>query len=179
MLRLRFTLVELLVVVAIIMVLMSLLLPALSKVKDFGHRTACAGNLKQLGMGIVMYTDQYGYTPKDCYGPADSRWYWHIQELLGVTNPSFDCGIMRCKAQPNGNAFSYGYNQNWNNFHNRMFKRTGVVLTAGDCGTFYFSQTNVNAPPEFRHSGGVMSAVYLDGHTGTVKYSEWPPPYEL
>ncbi len=50
-----FTLIELLVVVAIIAVLISILLPALSQVKEDARKTICGSNLHQVGVGYMMY----------------------------------------------------------------------------------------------------------------------------
>jgi len=55
-----FTLVEMLVVVAIIGILASLLLAALSRAKENGYRTQCANNFKQLAIGIQLYADDHG-----------------------------------------------------------------------------------------------------------------------
>ena len=52
-----FTLIELLVVISIIALLLSILMPSLSRVKEAGKRTVCLNNVKSLALGIIMYTD--------------------------------------------------------------------------------------------------------------------------
>ena len=76
--RRGFSLLELLVVIAVIAILSALLLPALRRGKASAWRVDCASNLRQLGLAAQMYwEDNAGRCFKWSYGPTNGGWnYW-------------------------------------------------------------------------------------------------------
>ena len=67
--RRAFTLIELLVVIAIIAILAAMLLPSLAKAKNRANQINCINNMRQLGLGIMLYLPEY----KDSFPGIASR----------------------------------------------------------------------------------------------------------
>lgn len=76
-----FTLVELLVVLAIIGILVGLILPAVQAARESGRRVGCQNKLKQIGLALTQHAEQHGRYPSGCRPDT-------IEELWSVTAAS-------------------------------------------------------------------------------------------
>ena len=89
-----FTIIELLVVISIIAILASLLLPALSSVREKGKAIACQSNMKQLAYAWSFYTSDY---QEWCPGPfyngfySKDRWFLEFRDSRYINEKVTKC----------------------------------------------------------------------------------------
>jgi prepilin-type N-terminal cleavage/methylation domain-containing protein/prepilin-type processing-associated H-X9-DG protein len=115
-----FTLIELLVVIAIIAILASILFPVFARARENARRSSCQSNLKQIGLGIMQYTQDYDENLPLVfwgYNNGDNGWVRTIQPYM-KSEQIFQCpsestaGARLADANPQNNASDYFYNAN-------------------------------------------------------------------
>ncbi len=190
-LRRAFTLIEILVVVAIISILAALLLPVLIGARDKARQSACASNLRQVGAAIQMYADDHDSTfPVGAYPvtpPLPAQPYqvnWRDELVFGryVTH----LGIFTCPSAPNSDyRSSFGVNWRISGWNTALkldavnWPAYTVLVTerrGGDWPVWRPSDHGLSpywAPLDVRHNNNSLNILFADGHVGRVAIGEF------
>ncbi len=122
-----FTLIELLVVIAIISILAAILFPVFGRARENARRSSCQSNLKQIGLGIMQYVQDYD----EKYGMAEYggggtgipqvMWYQAVQPYMKSGTQYGKGGVFQCPSYTsasNDYAQSYGIHSSlWTTYY--------------------------------------------------------------
>ena len=166
--RKGFTLIELLVVIAIISILAAILFPVFARARENARRASCLSNLKQMGLGVMMYTQDYdekyptayittSQTPPDGYKwTSSSMWFW--QQMIYPYTKSDQ--VYFCPSSkmfgPAGNAgtpYVGNYGANWlmlltppNSMSLSTVNSAASTYMLMDLGNYVMGPSNVVSP---------------------------------
>lgn len=152
-----FTLIELLVVIAIIAILAAILFPVFGRARENARRTSCLNNAKQMGLGLMQYTQDYD--ERLPFSNAEGTWAKHIFPYTKSTQ------VYNCPSTPykltvttdNGQGASYATNGHISSWE---FSRS-VSEMPNSAGTAMFAESS-------RFTGALSSGADM------YNFDKWP-----
>ncbi|MCE5239627.1 DUF1559 domain-containing protein [bacterium] len=196
--RRGFTLIELLVVIAIIAILAAILFPVFAKAREKARAASCQSNLKQMGVALIMYNNDYDETNLkrrvSSTAPTSMFWYNVIQPYVKNTQlnlcPSYPWNGGWCTScdpcRPNSTrsydmACEGSLRSMANGPRESEIQAAATTMWVFDCYCEYSANpiatrysvgwflTNQTGVAAWRHNQG-MNVCFVDGH---VKWVKW------
>mgnify|MGYP000913741344 CR=1 FL=1 len=111
--RQAFTLIELLVVIAIISILASILFPVFARARENARRTSCLSNLKQIGLGMMQYVQDYDetYSPAYSVNEGATQFWWDLLQPYVKSTQVFSCPSSPFASSSTPTNGNYGANR--------------------------------------------------------------------
>ena len=197
--RSGFTLVEVLVVIAVIVILAAVLFPVFAQARDAARRTRCLSNLRQLAQAHQAYVQDYDDTLPTWFESGGPHGFWFWPEYL---RPYYrDARLLdeRCSSAkeraatgwladyamvswgPHGKGTAQSPYWRWpgapaRNPVTQRLEGMSLAEVRRPAGTVQFvdgATGGVGSAVEIHHGNGLLNAAFLDGHAQTVPPAEW------
>lgn len=175
-----FTLIEVLVVIAVIGLLAALLLPVFSRAKEAARATACISNLHQIGLALQVYVDNHhNHLPVMRDRSADTN-STPTNALPGVDvvlkTELGNLNVLRCPSDRSGVYAQTGSSYSWNSLLNGEdadhLKVLGLNFSPRAIPVF-FDKEGFHAA---RGPDKAVNYLYADGHIKNLLTIEGTPP---
>lgn len=176
-----FSLLELLIVIAVIAILAALLLPAINRAKQRAGAVSCTSNLRQLGLAFSMYLENNNDAfpaPGSAfvYGPQPEDWIWwqlgrEVQKSAVVPYISgFNSQLFRCPQDAAASLSDYSYSYSLNSYDLDGESNPGMSsIITQDRKLYPFKSAQIRTP-----SSKIM---IVDEDRATLDDSRWAIDY--
>ena len=191
----RFSLVEMLVVIAIIAILLTFLLPGLGKARAQARTAQCAAQMHQYGLANQMYlSDNDNYFNPNIYGAS---WYYD-DDIVKTQNPTgsytfatqvyLDSQYVQkkatfmCPSSPEDGKNAFAGDMSFNTDINKeakdnklkslRIKNASQKIITSDTHSGWLRVSNITRTA-VRHQGEKINHLWIDGHTSTLKYTNF------
>jgi prepilin-type N-terminal cleavage/methylation domain-containing protein/prepilin-type processing-associated H-X9-DG protein len=195
--RRAFTLIELLVTIAVIAILAAILFPVFARARENARRSGCLSNLKQIGLGFVMYTQDYDEHMPPLYqdlGTGNFRYPngevssngscpWYIMIYPYVKNwQIYNCPSTGGEPQYTGRYATVDSSGSGSTFFSYSYNYAGIQsggpVPSGSCGTAAGKYNCGVALGNYNSAGANLAAIddpsgtieIMDGSTKGIRY---------
>lgn len=177
-----FTLVEILVVIAIVCLLAAILFPVFGRVREAGRRTTCASNLKQIGMALNQYAQDNRFYPLidfNAYingqsGAWAEKVFPYVKADKVFECPSSRFGLFRSGCPPTDKS-DPDHPISWNGSYNLNI-RDAKWFRDPVTGTYTGAYKPLETTSPTRYTRPASTILVLDGDGGFVSPGYQEPP---